>query len=162
MIAKTHQVTRGHAGCQPPLAASATTRRHRRVLCRSCWCRTRTSYQATRRTELLAAGITAAEADTTLPLCARCHRRLVKDYAILAVFRDRFPDGGLLRDIAKVARTRPARVGAALGRLEGWGEITGRLGWDSARRCLRWNAAAAGPSEGGWRREVFHPHRSRQ
>ena len=120
------------------MTTPTTSTRHHRVLCRSCWCRTRTNHQATRRKELLAAGITAAETDETLPLCARCHRRLVKDYAILAVFRDRFPVGGLLRDIAKAARTRPARVGAALGRLEGWGEITGRLGWDSARRCLRW------------------------
>lgn len=115
-----------------------TPTRHNRVLCRSCWCRTRTSYQATRRKELLAAGISEVEADSTLPLCARCHRRLVKDYAILVVFRDRFPDGGLLRDIAKAARTRPARVGSALGRLVAWGEITGRLAWDRARRCLRW------------------------
>ena len=140
-----------------------TPTRHHRVLCQSCWCHTRTSHQATRRKGLLAAGITAPEADRTLPLCARCHRRLVKDYAILVVFRDRFPDGGLLRDIAKAARTRPARVGAALGRLEGWGEITGRLGWDRARRCLTWNAGVTGPSEGDTRARFstltgFHPH----
>jgi hypothetical protein len=141
------------------MTTPTTTTRHRRVLCRSCWCRTRTNHQATRRKELLAAGITAAETDATLPLCARCHRRLVKDYAILAVFRDRFPAGGpiRLRDIAKAARTRPARVGAALGRLEGWGEITGRLGWDRARRCLTWNAAAAGPSEGDTRARFSTP-----
>ena len=139
------------------MTTPTTSTRHHRVLCRSCWCRTRTNHQATRRKELLAAGITAAETDETLPLCARCHRRLVKDYAILAVFRDRFPVGGLLRDIAKAARTRPARVGAALGRLEGWGEITGRLGWDRARRCLTWNAAAAGPSEGDTRARFSTP-----
>ena len=69
--------------------------------------------------------------------------------------RDRFPAGGPIRLRDRQGRTDTSGTRGALGRLEGWGEITGRLGWDRARRCLTWNAAAAGPS-GRVAARVFH------
>ena len=136
---------------------TSTRTRHHRVPCVQCLARTDSGIQADRARHLTEAGVSADEVERLLTTCPRCLRRRLRDLAVLAVFRDRFPVGGLLRDIAKAARTRPARVGAALGRLEGWGEITGRLGWDRARRCLTWNAAAAGPSEGDTRARFSTP-----
>ena len=51
--------------------------------------------------------------------------------------------------VAGITTMRPWSVVASIGRLEGEGKLRGDWGWDRARRCLRWQAEPAGPSEGG-------------
>jgi ribosomal protein L34E len=143
---------------------TSTPTRHHRVPCSLCLVTVRTDsgIQADRARHLTEAGVSADEVERLLPTCPRCLRRRLRDSAVLEVMLQDFPAGGDVRSIARSLGMRPWSVVASIGRLEGEGKLRGDWGWDSARRCLRWNAAAAGPSEGGWRREVFHPHRSRQ
>jgi ribosomal protein L34E len=130
---------------------TSTPTRHHRVPCSLCLVTVRTDsgIQADRARHLTEAGVSADEVERLLPTCPRCLRRRLRDLAVLEVMLRDFPKGGNVRSIAKSLGMRPWSVVASIGRLEGEGKLRGEWGWDRARRCLRWQAEPAGPSEAG-------------
>lgn len=117
-----------------------TTTRHPHVPCSQCLVivRTDSNVQADRARRLTEAGISADEVERLLPTCPRCLRRRLRDLAVLEVMLQDFSAGGDVRSIAKSLGMRPWTVIASIGRLGSEGKLRGEWGWDSARRCLRW------------------------